>query len=309
MRVLITGGTGFLGLHLKKGLVERSHEVTLYDQNILGSLRSTSATLPEDMIEGDITDGEVFKNALGSNHIETVIHLAGLLTEPCQADPVEGTRVNCLGSAVVFQAAVDLGIKRVIFGSSVAVFHPVSDAPQDDTPPIMPPSVYGATKVYIENLARVLDRTSPETKFTGIRFGWVYGPGRVRGWNVLQEVIEGFALEREEVAYPDYAEPNDWTYVDDAVHAVIACMESEGLERPVYNLNGDYRTVQEAVAYLKRRFSTVKAIPYQADLPPSAWNFNSSWLYQHTGFQPVIKLEEGLDLTAAGVRMENGKSV
>jgi UDP-glucose 4-epimerase len=307
MRILITGGTGFLGMHLGRGLVEQGHEVTLYDVSAHESFVPTSSFLRANVVNGDITDSKTFKYALESNQIEAVVHLAAMLTGPCQADPIEGTRINCLGSAVVFQNSIDTGVNRVVYGSSVAVFSPVSIPPADDTLPTMPPSVYGATKVYTENLAEVLERITDRTKFTGIRFGWVYGAGRKRGWNIIQDVIEGFALERDEVAYPDYSEPNDWTYVDDAVGAIIACLEADHLSQPVYNLSGDYRTIQEAVALLKSRYPSVRAVPYAAGLPPSAWNFTSTWLDRDTGFRAGINLEEGLERTASELRLAAGK--
>jgi UDP-glucose 4-epimerase len=308
MRILITGGTGFLGLHLGRGLVERGHEVTLYDASAHDSFSSISSLPQANVVTGDIAESKTFMDALRSNRIEAVVHLAAMLTDPSQSDPIEATRVNCLGAAVVFQNSIDSGVDRVIYGSSVAVFSPVSIPPVDDTPPTMPPSVYGATKVYTENLAKVLERTADSTRFTGIRFGWVYGAGRKRGWNIIQDVIEGFALERNEVAYPDYSQPNDWTYVSDAVSGIIACLEADHLSQPIYNLSGGYRTIQEAVAFLKNRYPSVRAVPYAAALPPSAWNFSSTWLYRDTGFRPAVKLEEGLERTAAELRLLVGKN-
>jgi UDP-glucose 4-epimerase len=306
LRVLITGGAGFLGIHLGRWLLDRGYEVTLFD---LPSADPDSINgLAVEPVEGDVSDFGYLQEVIRQHQIEAVVHLATLLTEPCMLDPVLGTRVNCLGMAAVLWASVKAGVRKVVYGSSVAVFGPSRSAPDDATIPVSPPSVYGATKLYAENLARVIGQAHSGTQITGLRFGWVYGPGRTRGWNVLQEIVKDFAIERENVQFPDYHEKNDWTYVDDAVAVVEACLRAEQLSTPVYNVPGDFRGVWEAVAHLQRKFPHVKTQPYPAKLPPSAWNFTSSNLLVDTGFCPGVKLEEGLDRTVAWYRASYGLS-
>jgi nucleoside-diphosphate-sugar epimerase len=131
----------------------------------------------------------------------------------------------------------------------------------------------------------------------GLRFGWVYGPGRIHGWNEIQRVIEGFAFEQPVVPYPNYAAANDWTYVDDAARVIMACLNSPRASVIAYNVSGDYRTIHEAVAYLSRRFPRVRAEPYAATLPPAFWEFRSDRLLREVGVKPTTGLEDGLDRT------------
>jgi UDP-glucose 4-epimerase len=306
MKVLITGGTGFLGLHLGKSLVERNHEVILFDNSSHDF--TSSPACPGMIFEGDVADIESLQEIISQYKVESVVHLAALLTEPCANNPVMGTKVNCVGTAAVFHSSSISGVRKVIYGSSVAVYRPTETPPNEEFPPVDPPSVYGVTKVFAENLARVMAQKYRQTEFLGLRFGWVYGPGRRRGWNVLQEVIEGFALEQEIIPYPDYQEKNDWTHVNDAVSAIITCLEASKLPNPLYNVTGDYRQINEAIRHLTHLFPNVRTHPYPAKLPSSAWNFVSKQLSQDTGFRPSFLLEQGLEHTIAEIRSEYGLS-
>jgi nucleoside-diphosphate-sugar epimerase len=136
----------------------------------------------------------------------------------------------------------------------------------------------------------------------GLRFGWVYGFGRVRGWTEVQNVIEGFALEREIVPYPDYRQPSDWTYIDDAVGAILRCLDGPLPERIAINFSGEYRRIDEAIAHLKRCFPEVQVKPYAASLPPVGWNFRSDSMIRELGYSFQIGLEEGLERTVAAIR-------
>jgi len=258
------------------------------------------------VVEGDITDSTEFSDAIRRNHIEVVVHLATLLTEECANNPVEAARVNCMGSMIVFDACKNGGVRRVIYGSSVAAYGVSPELPTGDDRQLNPPTVYGASKAFVEYAARAMMKSDPALDLLGLRFGWIYGEGRKRGWNDLQQVIEGFALDSSLISYPDYDESNDWTYIDDAANAVVMCVFANKASVPVYNVSGDYRSVQEAVSYLQKKFPNTSTQPYCAKLSPNAWNFTSDRIVNEVGFEAKIKLEKGLDLTVNAIRKEHG---
>lgn len=303
MSILITGGAGFLGLHLGQTLLRKAHRVILFDVDITGVPHNVREHVVA--IKGDIRDGALLADIVRSHHVEQIVHLATALTAACEEDPVRAADVNCRGTAAVFKAAILGHARRVVYGSSVAVFNDDPTLPVGDNRPHAPPSVYGATKVFGEVLASAMRRSHPSLELVGLRFGWVYGPGRVRGWTEIQEVIEGFALERPVVPYPEFHQGNDWTYVDDAVEAIICCLEAQSCQRPVYNVSGDYRPIADAIRHLSGRFPSVVAEPYPAILPPVAWNFRSEHITSELGFSACIMLEEGLDRTVRAVRGEH----
>ena len=276
-RILVTGAAGFLGSAVTARLEERGDETRGFDR-ALGD---------------DVSDAPAFDAALAGFHPDAVVHLAALLTPECAADPPQGALANCVGTTVVLHGSLRAGVRTVIFASSVAA--------------IVPGSVYGATKAFGEHLAVALRPDHADARIIALRFGWVYGEGRTRGWNELHRLIEGFALERPEVRYPDYGGPLDWTYVDDASAAVIACLDRAPSSATVYDLAGDHRPVTDAIRHLGRRFPSVRTTSYVATTPPTAWSsLDGSLIERDTGFRSGIRLEEGLDRTIDAIRRANG---
>ena len=276
-RILVTGAAGFLGSAVTARLGERGDETRGFDRSF----------------GDDVSDAPAFDAALAEFSPDAVVHLAALLTPECAADPPRGALANCVGTAVVLHGSLRAGVRTGIFASSVAA--------------IVPGSVYGATKAFGEHLAVALRPDHADARIIALRFGWVYGEGRTRGWNELLQLIEGFALERPEVRYPDYGGPLDWTYVDDASAAVIACLDRAPSSATVYDLAGDHRPVTDAIRHLGRRFPSVRTTSYVATTPPTAWSsLDGSLIERDTGFRPGIRLEEGLDRTIDAIRRANG---
>lgn len=314
MNVLITGGQGFLGQHLAQRLARSGYGVVLYDHSpgVTERAIDCSGAISQrdsgwaNAVQGDINNLELLVETLRFYHVGVVVHLATLLTDECAQHPWRAAQVNCSGTAAVFEAAQSLGIGRVVFGSSVAVFGDQPGLSVGDNRPYDPPSVYGATKVFEECLASAMMKDNPDLELIGLRFGWIYGLGRVRGWTAIQEVIEGFALESAVVPYPDYSGPNDWTYVSDATEAIVRCLNSPRPDVVAYNVSGDFRPIQDAIRHLQQHFPKVRAEPYRAELPHDAWNFESDRITQQTGYRSLVKLEEGLDLAVNDIRRSHG---
>jgi len=242
---------------------------------------------------GDITDERAFGDALDRYRPDAVVHVAAVLTPASTAEPVLAATVNCVGSAVVMGGALSAGINTVVYASSVAA--------------IGPRSVYGATKAFAEHLATALHETHPNSRLVGLRFGWIYGEGRVRGWNEVMEVVTGFALERDQVHYPDFDHALDWTYVEDAAAAVVACLERAQIGATVYDVVGDRRRMSEAVEHLGRSSPKTRAVPYPAVTPPTEWAaLNARPLEDEIGFRSSTSMEEGLNRTVDEIRRAAG---
>lgn len=287
MRILITGGAGFLGRHVAGRAVQAGHHVVLYD-------RAAAEKPGPAALVGDIADRGALVAAIRGHDIEAVVHLATLLTDASTADPVEAARINCVGTAALFEAARIAGIARVVYASSQAALGMTVPSPGDDAP-LRPATVYGATKAFGEHLAQAYGDLAPDMVLIGLRFGWVYGPFRDRGWREVQQVIEGFARGRGIVRWPDADQPIDWTYVDDAADAILAALAAPQPAAPVFNVCGDRRRIAEAVAYLGRRFPDIRAVAYPARFPVAAWDFRADGVARELGFAPAVKMEDGID--------------
>src|SRR5215471_4007206 len=289
MKIFVTGGSGFLAgqfIHLAH---RSGHQASNFD------IVAPRAEIPATSIIGDITERRAVSAALQSHPPDIVVHLATVLTDVCAADPELGTRVNCVGTANVFQAAREAGVRRVIYASSLAVFTSGTNSDRGDLRPIMPANVYGATKAYGEQLAAALMRQGAAPEYLGLRFGWIYGAARDRGWRDLQQMVDDFLSGKAEVRFPNYGAPNDWTFVTDAARTILHCLTSMTPTVVAYNVSGDYRHVRDAVRHLLHRFPGTRAIPVDMVLPPSAWEFQCDRLEKEVGYRPMTGLEEGLD--------------
>jgi len=289
MKVLVTGGSGFLAQQFIELARQGGHQVVSFD---IVEPQKESADV---WILGDITDRQALLGALHSHQPEIVVHLATVLTDVCANDPELGTRVNCVGTASVFQAAHEAGVRRVIYASSVAVFTTGTSEILGDNRPIAPAGAYGATKAYGELLAAALSQQWGAPEYLGLRFGWIYGAGRDRGWRVLQQTIDDFLSGKTEVQFPDFSGANDWTFVADAAATILHCLASPKPSVRAYNVAGNYRHVRDAVKHLQRRFPGTTAIPYEAEFPPTAWEFQCDRLFHEIGYRPETSLESGLD--------------
>ena len=298
--LLLTGGGGFLGAGVARSLAARGDRLVITDL--------VKPELPDGIPTDAIDDGRVRTRALDVRDIEAVeaialqagvdriVHLAALLTPECAADPWLGTAVNALGTAAAFTAARRLGVSRVVFGSSVAAL------PPDDGRAL---SVYGATKAFGELLAGAMAEADG-LDLVGLRFGWIYGAGRVRGWNDIQRVIDGFAARVPEVRYPAYEDPMDWTYIDDAVRAVLTALDMPRQPSVVLTVSGDRRPIRDAIAHLRARCPGTRAVPVPATLPAASWQATGDAGGPSLDFGPVTPLEDGLDRTLAALRARRG---
>jgi nucleoside-diphosphate-sugar epimerase len=288
MRVAVTGAMGFLGRAACAAFIASGHEVLALD-------RAGAAPAGCKPVHADIADRTAVLGALQVFRPDALVHLAALLTPESAADCVEATRVNALGTAVTFDAALRCGVQRIVYASSVAALGPAAGAPGDDAPP-RPASVYGATKAMAEHLAAALACGRPDATFIGLRFGWVVGPGRDRGWRPLLDVIEAAARGEPTVRYPDYPGPLDWTWIGDAAAVIV-----RAVTRPVQpghhvlNVAGDKRPVADAIAHLRRHCPATRFTPVAATTPPAAWGFRSDGLAALLDIVPATPLETMID--------------
>ncbi|QRM53251.1 NAD(P)-dependent oxidoreductase [Sinorhizobium sp. BG8] len=289
MRIAVTGAAGFLGSSVCTRLAGSGHQV-------LGMDRAGSH-LPAgcEASACDISDHDAVRDALQAFAPQAVIHLAALLTLESGSDIVAATRVNALGTAHIFAEALAAGASRIIYASSVAALGGADTSFGDRSVP-QPGSVYGATKAYGEHLANCVAPNHPDTTFIGLRYGYVYGPGRARGWREMQEMVEAAHRGDTEIVFPDYPDPVDWTWVEDATDVTVRMLDAEIAGSRVFNVVGDKRRMRDAAQLLAARYPAARLIPKAAVTPPSAWGFWNDGLKSAIGIEPKTTMEQGIDL-------------
>lgn len=175
MRVLVTGGCGFLGGWVVRGLVRRGHEVRIFDARPdAAHLEFVEPGLSGkvEIRAGDVTvKDEVMRAADGCG---TAIHLAGIMTVDCRRDPPRAANINLIGSLNLFEAALAAGMRQVAYVSTAGVYGP------DDGRHLRPMTHYGALKLAVEGSARAY-LVDHGLRSVGFRPYIVYGPGEGSG--------------------------------------------------------------------------------------------------------------------------------
>lgn len=268
MTTLVTGGGGFLGAWIIKRLHRRGIPVRILDANADRSLARRIAGDVDDIDwrVGDVSIGpEVDRAAEGC---DSVIHLAGLLTPACQDDPIRGAEVNLIGTLHVFEAAKRLGMRKVIYMSSVSVFGP------DDGERPFPTTHYGAFKLACEGCARTYWEYNGLPSI-GLRPSVVYGPGRESGLTggltlACKAAAEGRACTIGFVGQTDVVFADDVAAIAEA--ALVTSLEGAH----VFNAVGEVADVEDVIAAIIHHVpgaeisAAGKMVPFSPYIAPDA---------------------------------------
>jgi nucleoside-diphosphate-sugar epimerase len=246
MRVLVTGGSGFLGAWIIRRLMARGVDLRVFDvharrETVVGIAGDAACQL--DWRVGDIRRADDVRAAMQG--CDGVVHLAGVLTPDCSAQPVRGAEINLIGALHVFDAAHALGLRSVVYASSAGVY-----GPQDAHHP-EPATHYGAFKLAVEGSARAywLERGIASV---GFRPFVVYGPGRETGVSAGPSLACRAAV-RGEACTIGYTGASGLIYVDDVAQAFEQALLAPPQGASVYNLVGQRTTVDEVIAEIRRQ--------------------------------------------------------
>jgi len=302
MRILVTGGAGFIGSHLCEALLGRGDQVAIlddfnafYDPAI--KRRNAAALIPRaTLVEGDIRNRTDVEKALGAG-TEAVVHLAARAgVRPSIEEPVLYTEVNVTGTQVVLEAARVKGVKRFVFGSSSSVYGARSKAPfREDDRIDRPISPYAATKIAGEMLCATYRSLYP-MECVGLRFFTVFGP-RQRPDLAIAKFSR---LLREGRPIPFFGTgetARDYTYVEDIVRGIVAALDRPWPEFEAINLGGAHPTklndlVRELEAALGVKAKLDRKPDQPGDVPLTA--ADTSKAKRLLGWEPKVPLSEGL---------------
>ena len=175
-KILVTGGLGFIGSHTSVKLLENNYEIIILD-NLSNSKIQVISRIKQlvkkdfDFVEGDIRNRELLKNLFKKNRIDCVIHFAGLKAAgESEKYPLDYYDNNVIGSLVLFQEMKVANIKSIIFSSSASVYGNAYNKKCKEETKLDPVSVYGKTKLIIEEILKNLYRSEPGWRIINLRY-------------------------------------------------------------------------------------------------------------------------------------------
>ena len=304
MRVMITGGTGFIGSNLARGLVAEGHEVVAYDLRLMPA-RIADLKEEVEIVQGDIRDMGSLTEAIREHRIERIMHLAALLPESAiRETPTLAIRVNAEGTNNVFEAARATDVERVVYASTDAV-NPIG--PKEDAV-CRPTTLYGHLKLLNETMGiHFFDQFGLDT--IGLRFGMNYGPGgRLLASEVERKyasAVVASAIERvaagEPVTVPFHESTGfHWVYVKDNVRAMSLALGADRTEGRVFNVCGDQTYTLDDMARVLKSIRPDADLKFGTAPMPStiraseARDMDCSAACAELGYAPDYSFERGL---------------
>jgi nucleoside-diphosphate-sugar epimerase len=295
MKVLVTGGSGFLGAWVMRRLLARELDVRAFD--VREDRRLLSVLAPQCAAQAQWQTGDIASAADVSRAMhgcDAVIHLAGVLTPACAADPVRGAQINLIGTLNVFEAARAAGVKTVLYASSAGVF-----GPDDGTAPF-PQTHYGAFKLACEGSARAYWHDHGIAS-VGFRPLVVYGAGRESGSSAGPSLACRAAARGEPYTIP-FTGSTGLVFADDVAAAYEQALLREIRGAHAFTLAGEIAGVETVIARIEALVPGARIDAAGAPLPIATSFPADPELARLLPGLPQTPLDDGLRQTVAFYR-------
>jgi UDP-glucose 4-epimerase len=298
MNFLITGSAGFLGAALARRLVREGHQVRGIDDLSTGEPQSVSGML---FTRGDVNDRPKLWTLL--QDVDCVYHLAArVLVAESVLYPREYNAVNVGGTVAVMEAMRDVGVKRVVFISSGAVYGDQAAQPLVETGTPDPRSPYAVSKLAAEYYVRTIGALwGIET--VCLRVFNAYGPGQHLPPShppVIPNMLRQAAGGGTVVVHGEGEQTRDFVFVDDVVRAMVGAATSSNIDREIINVGSGVETsIAELARLVLKATGSDTEIVHSPRTGPGVARLcaDISRARQLLGYQPRVGLEEGLGLT------------
>jgi UDP-glucose 4-epimerase len=299
----VTGGAGFIGSNLVRGLLERGDTVRVLDNFSTGS-RDNLADVATDveLIEGELRSYERVHNAVRGSEI--VFHLGALGSVPRSVqDPLTSSAVNVEGTLNVLLAARDEDVRRVIFSSSTSVYGASRVRPTTESSPPDPISPYGVAKLAAERYCVSFSRVYRSLETVVLRYFNVFGPRQSPHSQyaaVIPLFVTAIASGNPVTIHGDGNQSRDFTYVSNVVDATIRAADATGASGSIFNIAaGAPASVNEVADMIGRILDKPVERTHE---PRRAGDIDDSWAdiaaaRETLGYEPAVPLEEGLRRT------------
>jgi UDP-glucose 4-epimerase len=310
--VLVTGGSGQIGVYVCEELIKGGNNVVIYD--FKPNMPDIAHLMDKvKLLSGDVLDFEEVVDVIKSNKITHIIHLAAMLVLESKERPSKSIKTNCVGTNNLFEASRLLNLQRTLITSSVAVyglpkFYPSMKVSEDDFPHT-PPEPYSIGKFVNESMGEFY-RTNYGLDILCLRLAGAWGPGRYWGYTGrFNNLIKQTALEKpaelpEDFAYK--AAKIRYLYVKEIASAIVhsAFVDKSRIKLGVYNVGSKkpFKAL-DVINQLKELLPQSQISYRETDSPtvtsstqpgPSGLDVECSRLYDELGFKEHFGMKEGL---------------
>ncbi len=295
LRILVTGGAGFIGSHLVRALVMSGHSLRVFDNLSTGSLDNLKDVISFiEFVKGDIRDFESVENAVKG--VDIVVHLAALIdVAESISKPDLYFDVNVKGTYNVAKASKN--VSAFVFASSSAVYGEAFEIPISENHPLSPKSPYAASKIAGEAFVSTFANMHGY-RHVILRFFNVYGPKQSKAYaGVVIEFIKRVSKGEPPIIFGDGEQTRDFVYVSDAVDAIMLAIRNENA-KGVYNIGSGTATTINNLAKLvlklmgKENLKPIYTSPRPGDIKHSVADITKAM--KELGYRPNTKLENGL---------------
>ena len=281
--IVVTGASGFIGIHTVKELLERGYKVTGIDIEPFDvrhkSLKNVQCDISSPQLSSHIDRGD------------KVLHLAAISTFGAAGqNPARAIRVNVEGTLNVINSCIEKKAERLVYSSTGSVYHKSSTVPIKEDSPRNPTSIYGLTKKQAEDWIMLYgDRVD----YVILRYAYIYGQGK--DWGAIGNFLRRIKQGEQPIIFGG-RQTNDFIYVKDVVESNILALESEYLDQ-VYNIGtGVATSIKETCRLCLQVMNSDLEMKIE---PPRSFDIQM-FVYDITkarlllGFEPKWKLPEGI---------------
>jgi UDP-N-acetylglucosamine/UDP-N-acetyl-alpha-D-glucosaminouronate 4-epimerase len=308
VKVLVTGGAGFIGSHLVERLLKENYEVRLLDNFSTGRRENILDLGEVEIVEGDLQSYERAHTAVRG--CEIVFHQAALPSVPRSIqDPLTTNAANVIGTLNVLLSARDSDVRRIVFASSSSVYGANETLPKSEDLALAPISPYAVSKIAGEGYCRSFwEVYGLET--VALRYFNVFGPRqdpRSQYAAVIPNFVTAFLANERPTVYGDGNQTRDFTYVGNVVDGTLRASQAEDVAGKTFNIAcGEQVSINRLLDEL-RRLTGVDVEPHYVESRPGEVTHSQadvSRAERELGYVPRIALDEGLKLTIAHQRKE-----